>query len=170
MKLRRLITAFGEAFEVPSNIVRLDHQHTHGWQLRFGRWMFFADHTADGTGAKQALEAATEELKRRMLKLAAPTGIRAHQNRNKSNDLPVGVSGPAKRIRNGQTIIQYYFQVTYPVAGGKPANRSVYIGTENTITQERYDAALSKAGLMRDAGVRRFKLAATKAMRAEAES
>ncbi len=167
MKVRSLTTAFDEAFEVPKNIVRLDHKSTRGWQVRFGRWAFFADHTNDGSGSEQALQLATAELKRRMLKLPAATGLRVDASPHKSSDLPVGVSGPTERTRQGRNTVQYYFQVTHPVIGGKSINRSVYIATENTFTQEKYDAALSKAISMREAGVRRFKLAATKAMRAE---
>lgn len=169
MKFRDVITAFGYTFSVPTNIQRIDHKHTHGWQIRFGRWQFFADHSNDGSGSEKALLVATEELRDRMMKLPARTGLRVDSNQNKSSDLPVGISGPIERVRPGRKSIQYYFQVTFPVAGEKPVNRSVYIATENTMTQERYDFALSKAIALREAGVRRFKLGATKAMRAEAQ-
>ncbi|MBK7146914.1 MAG: hypothetical protein IPH76_17625 [Xanthomonadales bacterium] len=119
MKLRDCTTAFGHTFSVPTNIQRIDHKHTHGWQLRFGRWQFFADHSNDGSGSEKALHLATEELRKRMMKLPAPTGLRVASNQNKSSDLPVGVSGPIERSRPRRNFIQYYFQVTFPVVGEK---------------------------------------------------
>lgn len=169
MKVRKVVTSFGDAFDVPSNIVRLDGKNTHGWQVRFGRWAYFPDQTKDGSGAGEALRLATEELRERMLRLPAPTGLRTDPNRNKTTDLPVGVSGPTQRIRKGRNTVQYYFQVTFPVTGGKPANRSIYIATENTMTQELYDRALMKAITLRDEGVRRFQAAATLAQKAAAK-
>ena len=86
----------------------------------------------------------------------------------KINDMPVGISGPVTRTREGYSAIQYYLQVNYPTPGGKPANRSVYIANENTLTPEKYQAAFAKAVALRDTGVRKFKLAATKAKREQA--
>ena len=168
MEFRRREIFTGKSFDVPTHIVRLDGKKTHGWQLRYGKWTLFSDHSTDGTGADAALTAATAELVRRIAKLPAPHGIRSAVKEGKINDLPVGISGPVTRKREGYSAVQFYLQVNYPIPGGKPANRSVYIATENTLTPEKYQAAFAKAVALRDTGVRKFKLATTKAKREQA--
>lgn len=171
MKSRSWVTIFGDTFDVPTHIQRIDisRSRTHGWQVRLGLWQYFSDNSPDGSGSARAFDEAVSELKRRMKTAEAPTGLRSEVNKNKSSDLPVGISGPTSRTRAGRASIQYYFQVTYPVAGDKPNNRSVYIATENTMTQEKYDSALAKAISIRDAGVRKMKSAANARMRLDAE-
>ena len=168
MEFRRREIFTGKSFDVPTHIVRLDGKKVHGWQLRYGKRTLFSDHSTDGTGADTALTAATAELARRITKLPAPHGIRSAMKEGKINDMPVGISGPVTRTREGYSAIQYYLQVNYPTPGGKPANRSVYIANENTLTPEKYQAAFAKAVALRDTGVRKFKLAATKAKREQA--
>ena len=171
MKTRQVATFFGNEFVVPKNIQRIDNpkSNTYGWQVRFGRWVFISDRTNDGSGSHASLAAAIEELTRRMKVLPAPTGLRTDSNKNKSSELPVGISGPTERTRKERRVVQYYFQVTYPVFGCKPANRSVYIATENTISQEKYDMALSKATAMREKGAGKFREESDRAMRSQAK-
>ena len=168
MEYRRREIFTGTVFDVPTHIVRLDSRKTHGWQLRYGKWTLFSDHSNDGTGAMEALAAASAELAKRIAKLPAPTGLRTDVNTGKTSDMPVGISGPIARRRKGHTALQYYLQVTFLVPGGKPVNRSVYIATENTLTPEKYQAAIAKAVAVRDTGVRKFKLATTRAKRENA--
>ena len=168
MEFRRREIFSGRTFDVPTHIVRLDSTKTHGWQLRYGKWTLFSDHSSDGSGAEAALTAAAEELARRIAKLPAPNSIRSEAKQGKTNGMPVGISGPITRRRQGSGAVQYYLQVTFPVPGGKPKNTSVYIATENTLTPEKYQSALAKAVAQRDTGVRKFKLAATKAKRQSA--
>ncbi len=168
METRPCTIFTGEEFDVPRHIVRLDHRATHGWQLRLGKSKLFSDHSNDGSGATAALGLATDELARRIARMPAPTGLRTQRRADKAHGMPLGVSGPSKRQRDGSGPIQYYLQVTYPVPGGKSVNRSVYIATENTLTKVKYQAALEKAIALRDSGVRKFKLASTKMQRAAA--
>ena len=169
MEYRTRIIFSGQSFEVPKHIVRMDSKRVHGWQLRYGpKWTLFSDYSDDGSGAAAALMAATAELARRINKLPAPHGLRSEAHPDKANGMPLGISGPTSRRRQVHTALEYYLQVTYPVPGGKPVNRSIYIATENTLTRERYQAALKKAIAMRDTGVRKFKLATTKAKREQA--
>ena len=165
MEFRRREIFTGQAFDVPTHVVRLDSKKTHGWQLRYGKWTLFSDHSNDGSGAESSLAAAAAELARRIAKLPAPNGVRSEARQGKANDMPVGISGPVTRRRAGHSALQYYLQVTFPVSRGKPTNTSVYIATENTLTPEKYQAALAKAVALRDTGVRKFKLAATRAKR-----
>ena len=165
MEYRERTIFSGQTFDVPKHVVRLDSKNTHGWQLRYGKWTLFSDHSLDGSGAARALMEASAELERRIKKLPAPHGIRSVALAGKANGMPVGISGPISRQRQGLGPVQYYLQVTFPVSGGKPANRSVYIATENTLTREKYRLALAKANALRDTGVRKYKLATTKAKR-----
>ena len=165
MEYRKHVIFTGKSFQVPKHIVRLDSNNTHGWQLRYGKWTLFSDHSNDGTGAAAALVAATTELARRIARLPAPSGVRKEVQQGKANGMPLGVSGPIVRRREGLVSAQFYLQVSYPVFSAKPANRSVYIATENTLTPEKYHAALNKAMALRETGVRKFKLATTKAKR-----
>ena len=146
----------------------MDSKKTHGWQLRYGKWTLFSDHSNDGSGAQESLTAATAELARRIGKLPAPSGLRTAPNERKANNMPLGISGPTSRRRTDGGTIQYYLQVTFPVPIGKPVNRSVYVATENTLTKEKYQVALNKAIALRESGVRSFKAAATRAKRQSA--
>ncbi len=89
--------------------------------------------------------------------------LRQEPNASKNNDLPVGISGPISRTRKGRRVAEYNFGVTIPRFGDKPTNVNVYIGTENTITDERYEEALAKAIDIRKKAERAYQTAATKA-------
>jgi hypothetical protein len=166
MKYREVVIFSGHHFQVPEHIQRLDTRDTRAWQLRYGKWKTFSDHTTDGTGAEAALAAAIEELQHRIHRLPAPTGLRQEPNASKNNDLPVGISGPISRTRKGRRVTEYNFGVTIPRFGDKATNVNVYIGTENTITDERYEVALAKAVDIRKKAERAYQSAATKAKRA----
>ncbi|MEW5788223.1 MAG: hypothetical protein AB1899_10275 [Pseudomonadota bacterium] len=166
MKYREVVIFSGHRFQVPEHIQRLDTKNTRAWQLRYGKWKTFSDHTTDGTGAEAALAAAIEELQHRIQRLPAPTGLRQEANASKNSDLPVGISGPISRTRKGRRVAEYYFGITIPRRGDKPTNTTVYIGTENTITDERYEQALAKAIDIRKKAERSYQTAATKAKRA----
>ncbi|HZW26327.1 MAG TPA: hypothetical protein VFF26_12655 [Gallionella sp.] len=166
MKYREVVIFSGHCFQVPEHIQRLDSKNTRAWQLRYGKWKTFSDHTTDGSGAGAALAAAVAELQLRIHRLPAPTGLRQEPNASKNSDLPVGVSGPISRTRKGRRVAEYNFGVTIPRFGEKPTNTNVYIGTENTITDERYEEALAKAVDIRKKAERAYQSAATKAKRA----
>jgi hypothetical protein len=166
MKYRKIEIFTGSLFWVPEHVVRIDHRRTHGWQLRYGRWTMFSDHSNDGSGARASLSAATAELLKRIDKLQAPAGLRRGATSVKSTGLPVGISGPIGRIRKGRGVAEYNFGVTIPRFGDTPTNKNVYIGTANTITKARYRDALGQAIEIRDKAVRAYKLAATRAKRA----
>ena len=61
------------------------------------------------------------------------------------------------------------FSVSVPSYGAKPRRRSVYIATENTFTQERYQAALQRALAMRKEAEVQYEKDATKAKRVDAK-
>lgn len=166
MKFRDVIIFTGKRFKVPQGIQRIDHRATHGWQLRYGGTKLYSDHTPDGSGAKQSLELATQELLKRIAKLPAPSKLQQRPNENKTSGLPVGISGPIVRMRSGAQVRDCSLAVSIPVYGTAAKRKSVYIGTENTYTEERYRIALDKAIQMRQQAEAAYQRAATKAKRA----
>ena len=52
MEYRSRTIFSGQSLDVPKYIVRLDSRKTHGWQLRYGKWKMFSDHSNDGSGAR----------------------------------------------------------------------------------------------------------------------
>ena len=169
MKFRDVIIFNGKKFKVPQGIQRIDTRATHGWQVRYAGTKLFSDHTQDGSGAKASLDAAQLELARRIANSPAPTLLQKRPSENKASQLPVGISGPIVRSRNGARVRSCSFSVLLPQYGQAPRCSSIYIGTENTYTAERYQAALDKAVAMRQEAEAAYAVAATKAKRAAAK-
>lgn len=170
MKTRTVTLFSGETFEVPQGIQRIDHRATHGWQLRYGGTKLFSDHTSDGSGARAALEKATKELLRRINTLPAPSLLQRGPSANKSSQLPPGITGPVVRTRRGGRTRDCSLMVLIPRFGEKPRRRTIYIGTENTYSLERYQAALDRAIEMRKEAEEAYVKATTRAKRAEARA
>ena len=168
MKTRNITLFSGEQFEVPQGIQRIDHRATHGWQLRYGGTKLFSDHTSDGSGARASLDKATKELLRRINTMPAPSLLQRGPSANKSSQLPPGITGPVVRVRRGGKTRDCSLMVLIPRFGDKPRRRTIYIGTENTYTLERYHAALERAIEMRKEAEDAYEKATTKAKRAEA--
>jgi hypothetical protein len=158
----RVVTIFsGQTFTVPQGVQRIDSHHTHGWQLRYGGTRLYSDHTADGSGAAHALAAATRELMTRIATMPAPSRLQRTPNHSKTNDLPVGISGPIVRQRPGSKVRDCSLSVSVPRYGQTPQRRSVYIGTENTYTQKKFREALALAVEIRREAEEEYERAAT---------
>lgn len=170
MKVRDIVIFSGQAFRVPQGIQRIDHRSTHGWQLRYVGTRLFSDRSTDGSGAAAALDLATQELLRRIATLPAPSRLQQAPSQNKASGLPAGISGPVVRLRAGGRVRDCSLTVLIPRFGDKALRRTVYIGTENTYSQVRYEAALQRAIEMRAAAEAAYAEAATRAKRAEARS
>ena len=170
MKVRDVVIFSGERFEVPQGIQRIDHRATHGWQLRYGGTKLFSDHSSDGSGARAALEAAKRELMRRIARLPAPSRLQRTPSGNKTSGLPVGISGPVVRQRPGSRVRDCSLSISLPRFGEVPRRSSVFIGTENTYSEERFLAALAKAIALRERAEAAYQRAATRAKRAEAQA
>lgn len=167
MKFREVVIYSGETLQVPQCIQRIDHRATHGWQVRYGGTKLFSD----GSGSAAAsLEAATKELIKRINKLPAPSLLQKLPNANKTSALPVGISGPLEHQRRGSHSYDYSLGVLQPRFGGKARLRTVYIGTSNTYTDARFDAALEKAIKLRNAAEEAYEKAATRARREAARA
>ena len=167
MKTRNVVIHTGERFEVPQGIQRIDHRSTHGWQLRYGGTKLYSD---GARGAAAALAAARTELLRRIARLPAPSRLPRRTSGHKRGDLPVGITGPVVRCRPGSSTMDSSLSVSLPRYGETPLRRSVFIGTQNTYTPERYLAALAKALALREQAEAAYQRAATKAKRAEAQA
>lgn len=170
MKFRDVIIFNGKQFTVPQGIQRIDTRATHGWQVRYGGTKLFSDHTRDGSGAAASLERAKKELAQRIARMPAPSLLQKRPSESKTSDLPVGISGPIVRKREGSAVRSCSLSVLLPRYGHPPRCSSVYIGTENTYTVERYLAALEKAVAMRQEAEALYEAAATKARRAGAKA
>ncbi len=166
MKVRQITIFSGEQFEVPQGIQRIDHRATHGWQLRYAGTKLFSDHSNDGSGAAASLASATKELLKRIASMPAPSLLQRGPSVNKRSGLPSGITGPVVRVRRGGKTRDCSLMVLIPRFGLKPRRRTIYIGTENTYTIERYEAALEKAVAMRQQAEAAYELATTRAKRA----
>lgn len=170
MKFRTVTIFSGHVFEVPQSVQRIDHKATHGWQLRYGGTKLYSDHSNDGSGAAESLRLATKELLKRIATLPAPSLLQRGPSANKSNDLPVGISGPIVRQRRGSALRDCSLAVLIPRFGQSPQRRSIYIGTENTYTPARFKAALKRAIEMRREAVEAYEIATTRDKRAQARA
>ena len=165
MKVRKITIFSGEIFEVPQGIQRIDHRATHGWQLRYGGTKLFSDGAA---GPEAALQRATQELLKRIARLPAPSLLQRAPSVNKSNQLPPGITGPVVRMRRNSQTRDCSLMVLIPRFGDKPRRRTIYIGTENTYSIERYEKALERAIEMRREAEEAYQKASTRAKRAAA--
>ncbi len=170
MRIREVVIFNGVKYQVPQCIQRIDTRSTHGWQVRYQGTKMFSDHTPDGSGAPQALVAATKELIRRITENPAPVTLQRTPSAHKSSQLPAGISGPIVRSRSGSSIRTAHLSVLLPQWGQKPKCTSVYIGTENTYEAARYHEALAKAIELRSEAERLYEEAATKARRRSANA
>lgn len=166
MKVRKIVIFNGRRFTVPQGIQRIDHRSTHGWQLRYGGTRLFSDGTNEGSGARESLALAVAELHARIARLPAPSRLQVEPNENKTSTLPVGISGPLVRLRAGAKVRESNLSVSLPRYGQPPSRRSIYIGTENTYTIQRYRRAVVKAIELREAAELAYRQAATRAKRA----
>ena len=154
--MREKVTEFGHSFMVPTWIERIPPSH--GWQLRFGQWKYFADGSSDGSGSAASLKKAISELKTRIKSSKIPNQIKRSARADKLNDLPVGISGPKATLIGNSDISQHHLQVSVPRYGKTPTNRTVYIGTDNTYTDERFEKALAKAIRIREDAVKAYEI------------
>ena len=121
MQFRTITLPYGARCRVPEHVQRIDSHSTHGWQLRYGTpTKFFSDLSHDNKGARGALAKAVLELRARVRKLPAPTGLQRKVSAHKQNDLPVGISGPILRQRRGSSVQECSFSVNLRRSGLSP--------------------------------------------------
>lgn len=161
MKTRIVILSTGQRMRVPTNIQRLEGRSLSGWQVRYHGTRYFAD--GQGT-ARASLRLATAELVKRIQQYPAPTRIKVDQQSSKRSAMPQGISGPVVRRRGG--FYEASLLVSVPRFGKRARRGTVYLGTENTYTAQRYEAGIKKALAMRTKAVKLYQEHATSARRA----
>lgn len=162
MKYRPVTLPDGTEHTVPQGIQRIDTRSTHGWQVRYQGTKFFSDGPSADT--RQSLIKATRELIQRLATLTAPSGLKRQASPHKSTDLPPGISGPIVRERPGRAP-SAALSVLVPRYGKSAENKTVYIGSQNTYTEDRYRAALAKGLEIRARAIERYEQDAANARR-----
>lgn len=160
MKSREVTLPGGQRFQVPQGIQRIDSSSTHGWQVRYQGTKLFSD--GESHDPRLSLINAMSELLARMSAKSAYTSLKQTSSTSKTSDLPAGISGPIVRNRPNRAPTAG-LSVLLPRFGGKSEIRSIYIGTPNTYTAEKYLVALEKGVALRDAAVKRYEQDARKA-------
>lgn len=135
-------------FSVPRHILRIDRfrgqkPSVHGWEVRYAdKDMLFTDR--DLGGPKKALDAAIAYLTE--IYEGPPTRVRTTPWRSKSNpNLEAGIS---ERWRERQGNPPMLLNTASSPKKGVP-RKEFYVGTINTVTEERYQAALERARAQR---------------------
>lgn len=167
MKFRDLVLPTGERFSVPQYIYRIDRLSTHGWQLRFEGSALFSDRRPPCSGPADSLTLAIRELERRLSRSPVPSMLKKKVAKHKRLDLPVGISGPVVGYRPRQNIHERRLCVILPRFGQPSKRCSVYISTENSYTEAKFERALQKAIALREQAsiaYREAELAASQAM------
>ena len=141
MTTRTITLPNGRRMRVPENIQRIDCRSTHGWQVRYAGTKLFSD----GTGSPvTSLRRAKEELAARIAKHLAPTRLNRTVKADKVNSMPLGLSGPVMRMRPGRNVREANLLVSIPRFGRKPRRMAIYIGNENTYTEQRLERAIAR--------------------------
>ncbi len=145
------VRGFG-MFQVPRHIQRIEIDEpgkagTHGWQVRWDGTKFFSDAAAGKREPKAALARAEKYL--RSIYTGPRPRLRETEHKDKKHRTGIAGVQLAYRRRKNRQIAEVYLRVNPPTQGGVP--HSIYVGTENTITQVRMRLALKKARAMRDA-------------------
>jgi hypothetical protein len=165
MKTREVTITTGQKFTVPQGIQRLDSASTRGWQVRYQGTKYFPDGTV---GPEKALGTATRELLRRIGTLPAPVGLRRAPSPSKTSGLPAGISGPILVNRSGTP--SAVLSVLVPRFGKTNLVKKLYIGTPQTYSKGRFQAAVAQAVELRAESLALYESAATKAKRKEAST
>lgn len=149
--------------KVPPFIYRIDTPNTAGWQIRV--WTdrnkevteFVSDSHGEEDSKLKSLGLAAKRLQELLmvLPIGDPPGLRIQVSPKKSNEMPVGVSGPKERVRKGR--VPYAdFQVACPVYGETMRRRNVYIASMYTYSASKEKAALKKAVQMRKEAIEKY--------------
>jgi hypothetical protein len=147
MKFRDVVIFNGTQFKVPQGIQRIDTRATHGWQVRYGGTKLFSDHTPDGSGASPRRWNAPSRnwLCAHRQDAGAVAAAEACPARTRPATCRWASPGRSCAAARRLGVRSCSLSVLLPRYGQSPRCSSVYIGTENTYTVERYQAALAKA-------------------------
>lgn len=146
MKPRTMCLSSGAVMEVPPYVYRVETPQACGWQMRYGvPSLYFADARTDTGLPGDSLALARQALLDRIRRIP-PTGrVQSAPSISKKSNLPVGISGPIVRRRKGCGVEEVILSVNLRTFKGKSRTVSIYLGTRNTYTPERFERALQRA-------------------------
>jgi hypothetical protein len=103
--------------------------------------------------------------------MPAPVSLQKAPSANKSSDLPPGISGPIiVPPRRGTRTRSAVLSVLLPRFGKDPRVKSIYLGTERTYSDERFEKALERAIELRSEVIKKYEAAATRAKRQQGQA
>lgn len=162
MNFRTISLSGRKAMQVPQGIQRIDSKSTHGWQVRCAGTKFFSDGPA--ANPRDSLLRASKELLTRLATAPANVPLRQRVSPKKNSALPVGIFGPIVRNRPGRAAVAE-LSVLLPQFGSSPKIKNIYIGSENTYSIDKYQAALAKSLELRAQATEQYERDAAKAQR-----
>lgn len=126
-------------------ISRIDSNGTHGWQCRFLKPSTFFNDLNYG-GILEALEEAILFLS----SIYKPRAIKIITKENKNKKIPIGIRGIGilKTKKKNRHTEELYVEI-YGMKRGQ-SNKRIYVGTRNTATTEKMEAAIKKALKMKN--------------------
>lgn len=146
MKPRTLALASGAVMEVPPYIYRVETPQAAGWQMRYGvPSLYFSDARTDNGLPIESLALARQALLDRMRRVPPNGRVQSAPSISKKNNLPVGISGPIVRRRRGCGVEEVILSVNLRRFKDKSRTVSIYLGTRNTYSPERFERALQRA-------------------------
>lgn len=157
-KVRPVAVPGWRTFQVHPYIVRIDidepgYTGTHGWQLRYDKpFVFFSDRPAK----RRPLGSPATSLKRattRLKEIYEGHRPRLRDTEFKSKGLHFGVPGLRcySKKRPTKNLTEWYMELSHPLKSH--AAKRIYVGTDNTITLPRIDAAFMLLVDLREAQV-----------------
>jgi hypothetical protein len=146
------VPQWARPFRVPRYIVRLQFRSARGWiksagwQVRYPRdapWKYFADgNMPNRRGTPHASLARACEYLAKVYRGSA-SRVKRREKETKNVKLGVGIR-PVMLTKRGRNVRHYYVEVSgFPSL--RKLQRRFYVGTANTITRERYEAAIERA-------------------------
>ncbi len=140
----RWIEVDGFEYKVPKNITRIDPSrydtNTTGWQLRFSRKgePYYSKMFSDNVwgNVDEALSAALEEWEKQLESRKSPFLARLKKKTLKGKNLPCGIHFSTSTKKN-RRYAEYSFVVTICLPQER-VYKSFYIGTENTISSDKF--------------------------------
>ena len=130
---------------------------THGWQVRYHdkKSRFFSDvHYESPEGSLKMAEQYLRKIYR-----GIPCQQRKSPTNRKNQALPIGIN-ETWRSKKDRNVKEGYFQTSLPTAViGKFITSKKYIGTENTVTDERRKVALTFLMQLREKAYKKHRLA-----------
>jgi len=147
-----IVPGWAVTFLVSRYIVRIDIDEpglvgTHGWQVRYQKpFVLFSD--SKGASRRSPRQSLAEAMGHLALTYQGPRNLlRTTPTSRKKNEIQEAGLRLVVMSKPHKTFDEFYIEAMSPTRAR--AARRVYVGTENTITLPRADAAIVKARKLR---------------------